>query len=151
MPQTLIPNPADGTYFFGHIEEKTVRGLLIPSGPIVLRRGSHSRKAGYGVRHIWARHGNELIKRGYNTESDVARFVGSIIAPHSPVYCEFNTIKNTRVSVVRNSCGMAVLEHRVGPGDSGLYSVVTAFLHRNPHGTRIGSVKPYKVPDEKDT
>lgn len=144
MPQTLIPHPTNGTVYFGVIEEKTVRGLIIPGAPIILRRGNHSRKGGFGVRHIWARHEADLRKKGYNGEDDVAKFIAAIILAGSPVYCEFERRRETRVSVVRGAAGMAVLEHKTDRNDNCLYSVVTAFSHQNAHGTRIGSVKPYQ-------
>ena len=148
MPHTLIPHPTNGTYFFGRIEEKTVKGLVIPGAPIILRRGNHGRKGGFGVRHIWARHEADLRKRGYESEADVSRYVAAIVLAGSPVYCEFERIRDPRVSIVRSSVGMAVLEYKTDRDDNCVYSVVTAFSHRNPHGTRIGSVLAYEAINE---
>ncbi|TIO79427.1 hypothetical protein [Mesorhizobium sp.] len=119
--------------------DKNVRGILIPGAPIVLKRGRHSIRGGFGVRHIWARHQTEILARGYSAEEDIAKYVADIVRPGSPVFCEFGHIRNVRVTVVRTTIGIAVLEHKTH-GDDVHYSVVTAFAQRNAHGTRVGTV-----------
>ncbi|MES0197004.1 hypothetical protein [Mesorhizobium sp. M0011] len=139
MPNTLIQHPSNGTYYFGRVEEKNVRGVAIPGAPVVLKLGRHSARGGFGVRHIWARHKAEVLACGYVEEGDVPKYVAAIVCPGSPVYCEFGHIGDVRVTVVRTKIGIAVLEHKIR-GDDIHYSVVTAFAQRNPHGTRIGSI-----------
>ena len=147
MPQTIIPHPSNGTPFFGQIEEKNVRGFLIPAAPIILRRGKASRHGGFGVRHIWAWHATEMRTCGYTREDQVADYVADIVCPGSAVLCEFEIRRDTRVTVARSAIGVAVLEHKEGRDGICVYSVVTAFAQRNPHGTRVGSIAAYN-PDE---
>ena len=142
MPNTLIVHPTNGTCYFGVVPEKTVRGILIPGAPIVLKLGRHSGRGGFGVRHIWARHEREMRARGYTCIDDVAKYVAEIVRPGSPIFCEFQQIRDIRVTVVRTTTGLAVLEYKLA-GDDCHYSVVTAFAQRNAHGTRIGSVGEY--------
>lgn len=149
MPKTLIQHPTNGTNFFGLVEEKSVRGYAIPGAPILLKRGIHGPRGGYGVRHIWARHSVDLKKRGYASEDDVAKYVAEIICVGSPIYCEFNAIKGVRVTVVRGAVGLAVLEHKTHRDDSH-YSIITAFSQKSAHGTRVGSVANYQQPDAQD-
>lgn len=143
MPNTLIPHPTNGTCYFGVIPEKTVRGILVPGAPIVLKLGRHSGRGGFGVRHIWARHERELLSRGHTCIDDVPKYVADIVRPGSPIFCEFQQIREMRVTVVRTSTGVAVLEHKA-IGEDRHYSVVTAFSQRNAHGTRIGTVGEYR-------
>lgn len=142
MPNTLVLHPTNGTYYFGMIPEKRIRGILIPGAPIVLKRGKHSGRGGFGVAHIWARHERELRLKGHDGIDDVPRYVADIVRPGSAVFCEFERIRDMRVTVVRTSTGVAVLEHK-DMGEDPHYSVVTAFAQRNAHGTRIGSVSEY--------
>lgn len=139
MPNTLVQHPSNGTYYFGRVAEKNVKGIVIPGAPIVLKLGRHSPRGGFGVHHIWARHKAEILARGYSAEADVAKYVAEIVCPGSPVYCEFGHIRAERVTVVRTRIGVAVLEHKTS-GEETHYSVVTAFAQRNPHGTRIGTI-----------
>ncbi|WP_156312135.1 hypothetical protein [Methylobacterium platani] len=83
----------------------------------------------------------ETISAGFDAESDVVHYVASIIVPGAPIYCEFTRMRDTRLTVVRSSTGMAILQHQphgqIGP----CYSIVTAYSGKNPHGTRIGKVE----------
>ncbi len=143
MPNTLILHPTNGTQFFGMVPEKRVSGVLIPGAPIVLKLGRHGGRGGFGVRHIWSRHELEVRARGYTCIDDVARYVAEIVRPGSPIFCEFARLRDIRVTVVRTTTGIAVLEHKQGGNDCH-YSVVTAFAQRNAHGTRIGTVSEYR-------
>lgn len=143
MPNTLIPHPTNGTFFYGAIPEKTIRKYVVPGAPIVLKRGAHRAKGGFGVRHIWARHSTEMLQFGYTSEDDVPKYVADIVRAGSQVLCEFNGIKDTRVTVVQSRIGVAILGHDAYHGH---YSVITAYSQRDPHGTRIGSVTIYTPP-----
>lgn len=146
MPNTIFPHPTNGTNFFGRVIEKTVRKILIPAGPIILKRGRYG-SGGWGACHIWQRHQIEMRKAGFDTENDVARYVASIIIPGTPLYCEFARIQDTRLTVVRSATGTAVLQHQEDRSVGTCYSVVTAFDGRNPHGTRIGKVEALLPPE----
>lgn len=145
MSHTLIPHPTNGTNFFGRVVLKTVGTIVIPAGPIVLKRGRYGR-AGFGAAHIWQRHQKEMRKAGFLLETDVVRYVASIIVPGAPLYCEFERIRDTRLTLVRSASGTAVLEHKPHDPNGPCYSVVTAFDGRNPHGTRIGRVEAIEPP-----
>lgn len=140
MSGTIFSHPTNGTDFFGRVLEKTVGKILIPAGPIVLKRGRYG-QGGWGARHIWQRHQTEMRKAGFHTEDDVVRYVATIIIPGTPLYCEFVRVQTTRLTVVRSATGMAVLQHQEDRSIGACYSVVTAFDGRNPHGTRIGKVE----------
>ncbi|EOF6004814.1 recombinase family protein [Salmonella enterica] len=81
---------------------------------------------GFGVNHIWAEHEKELARLGYNTISDVARFVRDISQPGAPIYCEFNHPGGKhRTTVLKSALGMVILEPREAPEtDSGWIYVV---------------------------
>ncbi|MNS23533.1 hypothetical protein D3C72_553510 [compost metagenome] len=86
-----------------------------------------------------------MRERGYEGEDDVAKYVAEIVCPGSPIFCEFDRMKDTRVTVIRSVIGLAILEYKTH-GDDEHYSVVTAYAQRNAHGTRIGTVSPYAKP-----
>lgn len=147
MPQTIIPHPTNGTLFFGQVSEYNSRGFLIPAAPIVLRRGKTKRHGGFGARHIWEWHAAEMRLRGHTCEDDVAKYVAEIVCQGSALLCEFETRRDTRVTVARNSVGIAILEHKTDRDGVSVYSVVTAFAQRNPHGTRVGTIAAYDAND----
>lgn len=111
--------------------------IIGPQTPIGPNRG-------FGVNHIWAEHAKELARLGYETISDVARFVRDIIQPGAPIYCEFNHPGGKhRTTVLKSALGIVILEPREAPEtDSGwIYVVVTAYSKRNPHGVQIGKIE----------
>ena len=61
-PNSHIAHPA-GLPCFGSLPEFVSRGDVIPAGDIFLRVGNHrGPNSGFGVRHIWAEHENELVR-----------------------------------------------------------------------------------------
>lgn len=146
MPNTLILHPTGGTPYFGVVLEAKVKGIVIPGAPIVLKAGRHGPRGGFGVRHIWARHQNDLVRLGCATDADVATYVAAIVQPGSPVHCEFSSMRGHRVTVVRTSSGVAILEYFSGGVAGAHYSVVTAYPQKNVQGTRIGTIRPYVDP-----
>ena len=145
MPNTLVPHP-DGSNFFGQVYEKTTQGVLIPGGPIVLKRGRYG-SGGFGARHIWQRHEKEVRKAGFQTEEEVVLYVARIVFPGTPLYYEHGHIRGVRVTVVRGVLGTAILEHKPSDPIGPCYSIVTAFGQRNPIGSRIGSIGAIKPPE----
>lgn len=150
MPHTLIPHPTNGTNFFGQVLQKKAGSIIIPAGPIVLKRGRYG-GSGFGAAHIWQRHEKEMRQAGFLLEVDVVHYVASIVCPGSALYCEFERIRDTRLAVVRGATGTAILEHKPNDPIGSCYSVVTAFAYRNPHGMRIGTVAPIAVPAPPST
>lgn len=142
-PNSAIAHP-DGLACYGRVPEINSKGDVIPAGDIFLRAGKHiGPNRGFGVRHIWAEHENELLGLGYNTVDDVARFVRDIIRPGAPIYCEFNHPGGKhRTTVLKSSLGIVILEPREAQDtdDGWIYVVVTAYTKRNPHGVEIGRV-----------
>lgn len=141
MPNTIIVHPATGLASYGTIKEYSARGILIPGGEIRLQRGKYNgpNRAGFGVRHIWERHQQEVIAAGFPKEEDVCRYVASIVRSGSPVNYEGGSWSKTRVMVVRTRAGMAVLEFKDQRGDA-FWTVITAYSANKNHGTRIGTV-----------
>lgn len=129
-PNSHIAHPA-GLPCFGSLPEFVSRGDVIPAGDIFLRVGNHrGPNSGFGVRHIWAEHEKELVRLGYHTVNDVARFVCDVIQPGAGVYCEFNHPGGKhRPKVLRSALGIVILEPKEADwAQSGwIYSVVTAY------------------------
>ncbi|WP_216364352.1 hypothetical protein [Pantoea coffeiphila] len=143
-PNSPVAHP-DGLKCYGRVPEMNSHGDIISAGDIFLRAGRHTGpNRGFGVRHIWAEHKTELVKLGYVTVGDVARFVRDVIRPGSPIYCEFNHPGGKhRPTVLKSSLGIAILEPReASETDSGwIYVVVTAYTSRKAHGVLIGRLE----------
>lgn len=139
-PNDAIPHPDTGEMRFGRVLEAKSRGERIPAGDIELRRGKHTgAHRGFGAKHIWAEHRKEMAHAGFEAEEDVPRYVASIITTGAPIFYEGGVMRDMRVTVVRSSRGMAVLEMKGTPDDC-IWSVVTAYSARNANGTRVGAV-----------
>jgi hypothetical protein len=140
-PNTQILNPNTGGYFFGYIPE--LSDGLITEGPIILRYGRHfSRNRGYGASHIWAAHGAELRKLGYLDVDAVARYVAEIIKPNMPIYVEMLGLDGGyKLTVLRSSKGLVILEAREDGDGNRIYSVVTAYTKKTAYGVLVGKTK----------
>lgn len=137
-----VINPKTGTPIFGRIEEISTSNYKFPSGDIFLRYGEHRfANRGFGVAHIWAEHSSELIELGYDDESKVADYVSDIITTGAKIYCEFSRMGNERVTLLQSKIGIAILEHRQDGNNNDIYSVITAFKHKQVHGVLIGSLE----------
>ncbi|MGR5298475.1 hypothetical protein ACPV5U_23645 [Vibrio mediterranei] len=140
---TPVINPNTGDHCFGLIPYISVGHEEFEAGMIQLREGKHfiNSNGGFGVDHIWQRHRKEIEPLGYTTRADVAQFVADLIVTGTPIYCEFKDMRgNHKLTVVRSSNGIAVLEKKYTASNEVVYSVVTAFPNGKAHGTRIGSV-----------
>ena len=91
----------------------------------------------WGARHIESAHAKELSR----LKMDAAAFVGNIVKPGSPIYCEFESMKQTqRAQTVNLRIGTVVLEFKKSDlGD--FYTVVTAFSRTKPIGELIGKLE----------
>jgi hypothetical protein len=86
-------------------------------------------------------HDKELIALGFQTKDEVAKFVASIIRSGTPLFCEFNNLRGKhRVTALKSSIGVAILEQKQNATNEIFYSVVTAFTKGKAHGTQIGTV-----------
>jgi hypothetical protein len=98
--------------------------------PVRLQRGD----AKFGFRHIEISHGKELLKLNMTA----VQFVSSLIKPGSPIYCEFEGMRqHQKTQVVNLRIGTAVLAYKCLKEDR-FYSVITAFSRRQPVGELIG-------------
>lgn len=79
---------------------------------------------------------------GYTSEDDAARYVGDILKSGSKIYCEFSSLRNERVAVLKSHIGSAIIEHRIDGQNNTFYSVITAYKQgrRKPHGQLIGEL-----------
>jgi len=140
----FIAHPVTQGQSFGYIPEMESRGITLPAGHIYLRAGLHRAGygKGYGIRHIWAGHANNLPKHGCKSIDEVAFYVAAIIVHKTPIYCEFVPRKNGhRLTVLRNRKGCVILEPMTNAGtDELFYSVVTAYPLRQEQGTLVGHV-----------
>lgn len=141
MSNKRLISPVSNDCIFGHVEGRTIKGIIIPSGPIYLKEGKHfGPNRGFGVEHIWAEHRVEMAALGYETKNDVANYVADIVRPGSSIYCEFDNIRaGLKLTVIRTVIGTAILQHQE-KGDSH-YSVLTAFSRKTANGTLIGSIR----------
>ena len=139
-PNDPVPHPETGETSYGAVPEGKSRGDRIPAGLIELRTGRHSGpNRGFGAKHIWAEHQAEMAQAGFSCEEDVPRYVAWIIKAGTPIYYEGSSMRNTRITVVRSTRGMAVLEMK-GHLDECVWSVVTAYNSTKANGTRVGAV-----------
>ena len=71
MSMTPILHPGGG-YKFGALEQMRAPGLIIPQGDIFLFHGRHTgANRGFGSKHIWAEHQQEMSASGFKTVDDV--------------------------------------------------------------------------------
>lgn len=139
--QSII-NPKTGTVYFGRIDEIKNAKYYIPAGDILLKEGEHiGPNRGFGVQHIIFEHKDELARLGYTTQECVARFVSDVICTGAGIYCEFSHLTKSRVTVLKTSLGVVVIEERVDGQNNIFYSVVTAFTANRAHGIKIGAIQ----------
>lgn len=101
--------------------------------PVRLQIGN----ARWGMQHIVQVHTHE-IKR-LNLEPSA--FVASIVKPGSPIYCEFDTMKDAqRTQTVNVRIGTVVLEYKTTRLES-FYTIITAFSRKQPVGELIGRLE----------
>ncbi len=93
--------------------------------------------ARWGLQHIALAHANE-IKR---LKIEPAAFVSSIVKPGSPIYCEFESLKESqRTQTVNVRIGTVVLEYKTTKHGS-FYTIITAFSRKQPVGELIGRLE----------
>jgi hypothetical protein len=93
--------------------------------------------AKWGLKHIELAHAHE-IKR---LKLAPAAFVSSIVKPGSPIYCEFDTIRDSqRAQTVNVRIGTVVLEYKITRAEC-FYTIITAFSRRQPVGELIGRLE----------
>lgn len=137
---SFVNNPKTGTPVFGVIPEIDHENASLPEGEVFLRYGEHiGANRGFGVAHIWAEHKQDLKRLGHDSEEGVAHFVSDIVVSGALLYTEMAGSIN--VAVLQNDIGLAILEQRADGKGKPYYSVVTAYIKREAHGTLIGSVR----------
>lgn len=101
---------------------------------------------GFGIAHIWEAHKGDLDKLGYAQQQDIARYVANIIRVGALIYCEFSSMRNPRLAVLKSSVGLLIVEHRPLREMPLAYSVITAYPRRQAHGTLVGKIEkaPWK-------
>lgn len=145
---TLIINPKTDTYIFGVVPEIKHRSHYFHEGNIYLRFGKHfGPNRGFGIEHIWVQHEHELIQAGYSIEkyktpiNAVANYVSDIIYTGSGLYCEFASIRGDhRITVVRSSKGLAIIEPFSNSRNESHYRIITAYRSKKAQGTKIGTL-----------
>lgn len=140
MHNIRILHPTNGTYVYGHVPEKKAKGLVIPPGPVLLKRGRDTAFGGFGACHIWGRHERELRQRGCTDAADIPKFVASIVCAGSQIHCEFEEIARLKVTVVRERLGSVVLQYNEH-AETPHYSVVTAFANPRHFGSYVGQIR----------
>lgn len=140
---TFIVNPYTGTPIFGRVPEMTFKKHYFHEGDIFLKHGEHRGfSQGFGATHIWEAHQHELLLDGYSTVDCVARFIADITRSGASIHSEFNDIRgNHRLTVVKSSAGLAILQPYTDGVNGNYYSVVTAYRHKKAHGIKIGTMR----------
>ncbi len=141
MANRILVHPDTGGKSFGSVPKMNSRGTVIPAGEVRLLSGKHvGPNRGFGAAHIWAEHAAEMEQAGFHTQAGVPAYVASIVRAGTPIFFAGDSMRRTRVTVVRSASGTAVLEfrdQRHGP----IWSGVTAFSGTKTHGTRVGTVR----------
>ena len=135
-PSDKILHPNGIRYAFASVPAINSRGSSFPEGNIYLPFGRRK----FGAVHIYDKHRTEMLQRGFNGFEKVNWFVASIIKPYAPLHFEGGDRAN-KLAVVQSSSGTAIIQIRHSE-DECYYNVVTAYLGRNPHGGRVGSLQP---------
>lgn len=122
--KSFIASPS-GDLVFGYVEGKIVKGIVIEDGPIFLQKGFRST---FGQEHIWARHGKELVRKGYHSIDDVSAYVAAILQHNTPVAHEgLSSWEDSKIFAIRGAVGFAVLKQISMQDGSPAYSVTTAY------------------------
>jgi hypothetical protein len=93
--------------------------------------------ARWGFEHIKRVHAHEINR----LKLEPAAFVSLIVKPGSPIYCEFESLKDSqRTHTVNVRIGTVVLEYKVTKEGS-FYTIITAFSRKQPVGELIGRLE----------
>ena len=91
----------------------------------------------WGFKHIELAHAKEIARLNLSTIA----YVGSIVKPGAPIYCEFESVgKSQRTQTVNVRIGTVVLEYKTTRDDN-FYTIITAFSRRQPLGELIGALE----------
>ena len=139
----LVLNPQGG-YIFGYVPAMKSRGEFIQPGNIYLRIGKHhDRSGGFGIKHIWGKHQNDLKKIGYNDIADIPHYINKIITNNTEIYCEFQLYSSAyRPMIFKSKQGLVVLHPQLSNSDNEevSYNIITAYPRFQAIGTLIGKV-----------
>ena len=137
MSNRRVINPDTGCKSFGIVPKIKVRGLVCEEAEIHLFEGRHwGPNRGFGKTHIWAEHQTEMRQMGFGSEDDVGKYVASMVRSGSSLYFEGGFRTNPQLLAFRRAAGMVVLELR-----HDIWSIVTAYPRKQPHGTWVGTVR----------
>lgn len=134
-PNSRILHPNGTGFAFASVPEINSRGIVFPAGNIYLTHGRRS----FGATHICDKHQKEMHRMGYTSDDQVNAFVASIIKPYAPLHFEGGD-RAHRLAVVQSSSGTAIIQLIQWPEEIH-YNVVTAFLGRNRHGSRVARLR----------
>lgn len=139
-PVKPIPRPTQFLQVVGTFPELEINHETWLSGPIELYYGEHRHDGGgYGFQHIWKDH-FKAINDEAAALSKVLVFLQNILVPGAPIYYEHALGRlGQRAVVLKAQNGMVVLERRIKAG-ADTYSVVTAYLRRDPTGYKVGAL-----------
>lgn len=136
---TLINHPTNGGLVFATVPTGLPYGLT--SGDIYLKHGEHRPPRGYGLIHVWEGHKDDLLKAGYASMTEAARYIADIIRAGAPIYYEGSTSRDQRLAVVRSALGIAIIEHKPLPLGNLTWSVVTAYPKPRAQGKLVGKLQ----------
>lgn len=109
----------------------------MPESKIYLKEGHDFKGKGFGVKHIWAQHKNDLIRLNYPSINSVSLFVANITKTGANIFYEQRIYENQRVNVLETTIGIVVIEFNI---HQQIYSVVTAYPRKSSRGTLVGTL-----------
>lgn len=111
----------DDSIDFGRIDEKIGKAIKRQAGPIRLQAGEDSDAAKYGLVHISARHGEEILKSGF---TDIKEFVYGVTSN----WTEIRKGNAGSLFLVKRNGENDIAVVKLKPGDGeDFYTVVTAW------------------------
>lgn len=139
-PNATIDNPQTGRPDFGAFPSIDRQGVKFAAGPIRLRYGEHRGSGrGFGFEHIWQARFPEVL-----TEAEarplVAALISRILVSGAAIQHEYGTERHRKVTIVRTSEGIVVLQEMIDGTGECWYSIVTAIAKARGQGALIGKM-----------
>jgi hypothetical protein len=111
-----------------------------PVGEITLKLGyvgfDSERKGAYGLRHIWEKHGSEVMA---TSPSDIPLFIEGIITSGSTVIVDRDKDPKKPL-IVKSSIGLLTLGLKQPKDSEPYYHIITAYVRKSHPGIVIATI-----------
>lgn len=112
-----------------------------PESPIKLKLGNigvgKSRRGGFGLRHIWEKHGKEC---GLAVPADVILFIEKIISSGAKIIIDKDKAPSKPL-IIKSKVGMAILKLNTPNQGGAFYTITSAYNRKNHPGNVIATFK----------